>query len=495
MAAIAEAMVLKKALFLPLILSSACTSWGKFWDQVPATVYLTIAATTPAANSVNNITQVAISLTVSDPLNVATISINDADENCSGSVQLSVNDFATCIRIASFTLSADLKTIGLLHTGIPNGQRAKIRITTQLKSTSGITVASQQTTDGFSTINPPCGAGNCYVYLAGGLGGTLGAGSHLFKIQRGTNKGNYLIVLGGSTNTRLYNSTTTTTGTGIGLNSSVNIGAHTMSIASGTNAGLHIMPVGGALTASNRYDSNNESSTNGPTLPAGTNTGSHSVEILTDTQKGKFITILANGGTGSLLFDPAALSFTTNTVFTQPVSTLGPFSIWLESGIKAGSSISFRGSGSSHVNYINPTTQAVGFQSVGAASTNTGSGWFQIRFGTNKGKFYIQRGGTASAIYDPASDAFTNGPISSTTGAGSCTFGLVHGSNRGKGFITHGGALATVSFYDPEANTYSAGNILPATTNTNDVCSVIEGGLYPGSILFTATNDLILYFP
>ncbi|EDM73649.1 hypothetical protein PPSIR1_02653 [Plesiocystis pacifica SIR-1] len=79
-----------------------------------ANVAPTVVATTPAAATAGVAPDVDLSVEFSEPMDPATITTNvGADTSCSGTLQLSADDFATCVPMAGAPTSGDATTFAL----------------------------------------------------------------------------------------------------------------------------------------------------------------------------------------------------------------------------------------------------------------------------------------------------------------------------------------------------------------------------------------------
>lgn len=482
----------------PIILSLSlcavqCSSWGTFWSVTPKT--LSVLSITPAIGSTNNPTQVSVSVTFSSPVATSSITTNGTNTTCTGSVQISVNDFSTCIRVRTVVPSSDSRTLVLNHVGLPNGQKVQIRVLTSLLGQASEKLQAEYTSGQFAIVNPPCGTSNCYQSFVNGLGSATGAGAHLFRISAGTFNGQYGYVLGGGTQTiRILNVNTFTTVIAPFslISSGAEDGSHTISLTTGANAGSHLVVHAGLSADTTRINMNINSATAGPNLTAVGNLGAHSVEFTTGPRKGKHWIVHANGTSASNTFDPETFSITNNPIFGATITVGGPLSFFVDQGLKSGESFTFRGNGSTQ-GYFSDNLGT--FRST-VSSPNTGSGWTQIPGGSRKGQFFIASGsGGGTQIYTPATDIFTAGPSTGALAAGSCVAALRHGNNVNKVLIAVGTGSMLTKLYDPETNTVVSGPNLPLMLGNDSLCTVIEGGLYPDSILLAVGADIILYFP
>ncbi|MBL8627757.1 MAG: tandem-95 repeat protein [Myxococcales bacterium] len=140
----------------------------------------TVASTTPAdaATAVTPLTTIAV--TFSQAMNTATLTTQTASGPCTGSIQVSVNDFASCLGFAAATptMSAgDTVATATPAPALANGTGGyKIRVTTAVQSTFGNALAATFTqATGFTTAaDARCGTGLIISQVYGG-GGNSGA--------------------------------------------------------------------------------------------------------------------------------------------------------------------------------------------------------------------------------------------------------------------------------------------------------------------------------
>ena len=114
----------------------------------------TISSISPTDNSYDVSFSTAIAVTFSETMSTSTITTNTDNTTCSGSFQLSSNNFATCIRMsAAPTASNSDKTFSSTPAeNLSRGTNYKLQITTSAKDTSSNSLADNYTTtNGFTT--------------------------------------------------------------------------------------------------------------------------------------------------------------------------------------------------------------------------------------------------------------------------------------------------------------------------------------------------------
>jgi hypothetical protein len=150
----------------------------------------------PADNASTVKRNAKIILTFNEPLDTLTLIVNTKDTQCSGTLQISSNDFINCVRMNPLELKDGNKQIVLSPRGVyAANEFHQLRVTTEIKSASGVSLKKEITTKpGFRTtwsqqMGTPGNdigfavsvdsAGN--IYLAGlTSGGESGAEKDLF---------------------------------------------------------------------------------------------------------------------------------------------------------------------------------------------------------------------------------------------------------------------------------------------------------------------------
>ena len=95
----------------------------------------------------------------SESMDNSSITLNTgSDTSCSGTFQLSLDSFSSCVQISSFTSWNNLKYFYFTPTNdLTNGNTYKVRVTTGVEDGSGNSMSSNYTTDtGFSVSKSSC---------------------------------------------------------------------------------------------------------------------------------------------------------------------------------------------------------------------------------------------------------------------------------------------------------------------------------------------------
>jgi hypothetical protein len=139
-----------------------------------------VSSTTPADAATGVAVGATVAITFSVPMDQATLTAQTATGPCTGSIQLSTDDFITCL---SFTAAAPtMSGGGAVATLVPApalsyGATYKLRVTTAAKDQNGNALgATYAHTTGFTTSAPPdsC-AGSVVISQVYGAGGNSGA--------------------------------------------------------------------------------------------------------------------------------------------------------------------------------------------------------------------------------------------------------------------------------------------------------------------------------
>ena len=119
----------------------------------------TISSLSPTDNSTYNSPATTVAITFSKKMATGSVTTNTNDTNCSGSYQLSSDNFSTCIKMSAPPSASDNDTVftATPADNLSNGTTFKLRITTSAKDTFSNLLTSTYTTNGFTTS--PSGTG------------------------------------------------------------------------------------------------------------------------------------------------------------------------------------------------------------------------------------------------------------------------------------------------------------------------------------------------
>jgi len=164
----------KMNLFLPLVLVtlllllSSCSErseygkksdYEKFGAGLTDSTAPTISSVSPTDNSTYKSPATTIAVTFSETISTSSITTNTTDTTCSGSFQLSSDNFTTCVKMSATPSASDNNTAftATPKDNLSGGTTFKLRITTSAKDTSSNSLVSTYTTNGFTTS--PSGSG------------------------------------------------------------------------------------------------------------------------------------------------------------------------------------------------------------------------------------------------------------------------------------------------------------------------------------------------
>ena len=119
----------------------------------------TISSLSPNDNSTYNSPATTVAATFSKKMATGSVTTNTNDTSCSGSYQLSSDNFTTCIKMSATPSASDNDTAftATPADNLSNGTTFKLRITTSAKDTSSNSLVTAYTTNGFTTS--PSGSG------------------------------------------------------------------------------------------------------------------------------------------------------------------------------------------------------------------------------------------------------------------------------------------------------------------------------------------------
>ena len=160
-------------LILPVILLSTCSEKSEYGDardyeklgascanSTEDTSSPTISELIPSDNSTNTPVASKIVVTFSDAMLAYSITTNTADTKCSGSFQLSSDDFSTCIKMSASPVASDNDTTFTITpaSSLSNETNYKFKITTSVAENSCNKLATDNTTtNGFTTAGAGSG--------------------------------------------------------------------------------------------------------------------------------------------------------------------------------------------------------------------------------------------------------------------------------------------------------------------------------------------------
>lgn len=164
-----------------------------FTVNVTAAVTLSVSSTSPASGATGVSSLTSIAVTFSAAVNPATVTTQTSSGVCTGSIQVSRDDFASCIALAAATMSGgDTVATVTASPALAFGGSYKIRVTTSVQTPSGIALSSQFVlTNAFvtaaDTTTCPTTLLISQVYGGGGTGGASAFGFDFVELHNPTN--------------------------------------------------------------------------------------------------------------------------------------------------------------------------------------------------------------------------------------------------------------------------------------------------------------------
>ena len=119
----------------------------------------TVSSASPTDNSTYNSVATTVAVTFSEKMETGTVTTNTSDTTCSGSFQLSSDNFTSCIKMSAAPVASDNDTIFTITpaSSLSAATTYKTKITTSVKDISCNTLGSAYTYNGF--ITSPSGSG------------------------------------------------------------------------------------------------------------------------------------------------------------------------------------------------------------------------------------------------------------------------------------------------------------------------------------------------
>ena len=129
---------------------------GQVSDTGTDTTAPTVSSVYPADNQNGVSITENISVTFSKAMNTTSVTTNILNTICSGSFQLSSNNFDSCIQMSSSPISSNSYMTFTVDpsNNLSEGTNYKIRVTTGVKDTAGNSLSNQyEISDGFTTAS------------------------------------------------------------------------------------------------------------------------------------------------------------------------------------------------------------------------------------------------------------------------------------------------------------------------------------------------------
>ena len=474
-----------------------------------------VTSTSPADTATGITANTPVIITFSMAMDKTSITTNSDDTTCSGTVQISFDNFATCVKMRSSISTTDNKTFTLsANPSMGTFATHKIKVTTNAKSDTSVKLATDYSHATGFTTSTPCtvyDAATCPIPFstAATMTFSLGNGGMVIPIESGAAKGKIFVVNGSSTTTNIFNPETGIFSVGPNLTASVNQATESayFFINSGSNSGKILIIHGVTSNTTSIYDPIANTMIIGPNLTINTSQHVKSFPILSGIHSGKNMVLV--DGLITNIYDP-----TTNSFFAGPNLVNGKgngiHSILINSGANIGKTLVVSGNNPTLTNIYDPATNSFSSGPTATNAINGGSHSFSISSGLQSGNILTVTGaGTNfSEIYNTTSNTFVSGPTIpglpvGTTGAsiGTHSIQITTGVNNGKIWllsdVSNSNTYSTTSFYDPSTNTFSSGPNLVSFLTGNSKTVFIESGIYANKYMtfYGSKNFTSLYDP
>gem|GEM_PF-1604703 len=463
-----------------------------------------VTSTSPADTATGITANTPVIITFSMAMDKTSITTNSDDTTCSGTVQISFDNFATCVKMRSSISTTDNKTFTLTaNPTMGTFATHKIKVTTNAKSDASVNLASDYShATGFTTSTP------CTVYdaqtcpipfsTAATMTFSLGNGGMVIPIESGAAKGKILIIKGGATAvTNIFNPDTGSFSIGPNLTGShgSNGSGTSFLIDSGIHSGKRLIVHGNSLTTSSIYNPEDNTMISGPALTSNP-LWSQNFLIKTGANAGK---VLVHGlnTTATNIYDPLTNTFSAgpNLAPATPSPSNGSHSISISSGVNSGKSLIIYGVASTTTSLYDPSSNTFSAGPNTTANVQGGAYSFSIPTGSEAGNIFtvIGNGTNISNIYNSTSGTFAAGPTilglpvgSISNDIGTHSIMINSGANAGKLWLLSGvsaGNNSTTSFYDLSSNSFSTGPTLITSLSGNSKTVFINSGIYSGKYM------------
>ena len=137
-------------------LFAGCGSYSSDEDKMDGNLHTVVSSMSPDDGEASVYTNTSVSVTFSKEMNSSTITTNSSDTSCSGTLQVSSDNFSTCVQMSTSPAASNSnKTYTATPSSrLPYGTNHKVRLSNIIKSDSGENILGQYTTPtGFTSIN------------------------------------------------------------------------------------------------------------------------------------------------------------------------------------------------------------------------------------------------------------------------------------------------------------------------------------------------------
>lgn len=464
----------------------------------PSSLLPSVTSTSPADASTGITANTPVIITFNMTMDKTSITTNSDDTTCSGSVQISFDNFVTCVKMRSSITTTDNKTFTLTsNPTMGTFATHKIKVTTTAKSDTSVKLATDYSHATGFTTSTPCtvyDAATCPIPFSTAATMTFGIGNGglVIPIESGAAKGKILVVQGNATsNTNIFNPDTGIFSNGPNLPSSIvaTDSGTAFTIKSGSNLDK-ILIIHSASNISSIYDPVSNTMQVGPNLTASL-LWSQNFLSTTGVNSGKVI--ILSQSTTTNIYDPMTNTFSMGNNLNNPISNNGSSVMTINSGTNSGKVfiVSANNANTSEI-YGLAVDGQYGVGPTFSANPFYGSHSFLIPSGAQNGNILIARGNssTDTFILNTTSLTLTTGPtlpsfIDTLADRGSHSIQISSGVNQGKIWLIQGAnnPPSTSSFYDPTNNSFSPGPTMVTRSVLNAKTVYIDTGVYSGKYM------------
>ena len=166
--------------------TSSSSSSGTTTTTTTDTTRPTVSSVSPEDNSTFNSPATTVAVIFSEAMSTGTITSNTSDTSCSGSFQLSSDNFSTCIKMSAVpsASNSDKTFTATPADNLSGGTSYNLKITTSATDTSSNSLASAYLSDGFTTT--PSGSGTIKGSVKQDNGSALSGVSVSFSLYGST---------------------------------------------------------------------------------------------------------------------------------------------------------------------------------------------------------------------------------------------------------------------------------------------------------------------
>lgn len=488
----------------PSLMGVIANILGRGQNASAGSTFPSVTSTSPADSATGVIANTSVQITFNMAMDKTSITANTDDTTCSGTVQISFDNFSTCVKMRSSITTTDNKTFTLsANPTMGTFATHKIRVTTgAMNDTKTKLEKDFSHATGFTTSTP------CTVYdattcpipfsTAATMTFSMSAGALVIPIESGAAKGKILVTAAGGSGTlttNLFNPDTGIFSAGPNL-TALHGGSSNQTfyfnIISGIHSGKvlinHGDPSGSSTNTTSIYDPIANTMIIGPNLTTTIGPFVNAFTIASGVNSGKTM-VLLNTGTTTNLYDPLTNSFSLGPALSIPLGN-NAHSITISSGANSGKTLIIHSGNTPNVSVYEPVAGTFTTGPNLTPSPNYGAHSFVIPSGSQAGNILTMVGSTSginsilinSTNLTASAGANLPNSINPTSSVSTHSVAISQGIHSGKIWLIHGSNSTTVpsdsSFYDSTSNTFSAGPTMITQATSSSKTVFIESGIY-----------------